>query len=422
MTQKSRFILFISCILLFALASPLAIFYSQGYRFDFANKKFTQTGGIFLKVFPRQADVYLDGKLAKKTDFFFGSALIENLLPKSYQVRVEKEGYFTWEKNLEVKEKEVTEEKFITLIPEKNNFETLSQNVDDFWVSPDGKKIILRESETQGWSVKLYDLEKNLKSRLLDEKTVSLRSASLFDISFKEDSREIFLDIGAREQEKSFSLRLDKASPVLTERKIPVPPIEAVVLEKIDDNNIYYLDNFGFVYKTDASFGGGTRQNAIPFPVKPETEYRLDIFDNFLFLRESGDSYLLRNGEFEKIIENVTNLKISPDKKKLAITANSEIWIFFLQDVFEQPRRSAGEKLFLLRLSQRIPDIFWLNDGHLIFSAGSDIKIAEIDNRDRINVYQLAQFPDPRFFWNESSEKIYVLSQKSLQASERLLR
>lgn len=422
MTQRSRLLLFWICVVVFAISSPLAIFYSQGYRLDLAKKKFTQTGGIFLKVSPRQADVYLDEKFSKKTDFLFGSLLIENLLPKNYKVKVAKDGYLPWEKNLEVKEKEVTEEKFITLIPEKTNFETLSQNADNFWISPDGKKIIIQETEPQGWSLKSYEPEKNLKSRLLDEKSVSLKGADLFDIAFKEDSREIYLNVGTKEQEKNFSLRLDRPSTALTERKLPSPPADALIIKKIDDNNVYYLDNFGFIYKTDANFGGGTKQNNSPFSVKPETEYRLEIFDNSLFLRENEDLYELRNNAFEKVFENVTNLKISPDKKKLAVASNSEIWIFFLKDVFGQPLHQAGEKMFLLRLSQKIADFFWLNDGYLVFSAGEDIKITETNSRDRINIYQLARFSDPKIFWGQTAEKLYVLSEKSLFTSEKILR
>ena len=103
MTKKSRTILFLICLILFLIIAPLAIFYSQGYRFDFETKKITQTGGLFLKVIPKQVEVFVDGKLTKKTDFFFGSALIENLLPKKYRVSVKKEGYLPWEKNLEIR-------------------------------------------------------------------------------------------------------------------------------------------------------------------------------------------------------------------------------------------------------------------------------------------------------------------------------
>ena len=122
MTKKTRMVLFLSLLVLFFLIVPLIVFYSQGYRYDFENKKITQTGGLFLKVVPRQVEIYIDNKLKKKTDFFFGSILIENLLPKKYKIEVKKEGYYPWEKSLEIKERQVTEAKNIILFPENPNF------------------------------------------------------------------------------------------------------------------------------------------------------------------------------------------------------------------------------------------------------------------------------------------------------------
>ena len=84
MTKKNRIILIYILILLFFLTTPPTILYSQGYRFDIADKKITSTGGLFLKVLPRNANIFLDNVLADKTDFLFGSVLIENLLPEKY--------------------------------------------------------------------------------------------------------------------------------------------------------------------------------------------------------------------------------------------------------------------------------------------------------------------------------------------------
>ena len=86
MTERTRTILFLICLFLFLLIAPVTIFYSQGYRFDIDSKKITQTGGLFLKIEPKQVEIYINGKLKKKTDFFFGSALIENLLPRKYKI------------------------------------------------------------------------------------------------------------------------------------------------------------------------------------------------------------------------------------------------------------------------------------------------------------------------------------------------
>lgn len=415
MTRKFRLILFLSCLLIFALAAPIFVLYSQGYRFDFQKKSLVRTGGIFLKASPRQSNVYLDGKPAKKTDFFFGSILIENLLPKEYKIRVEKEGYFPWEKTLQVKEKEVTEAKFISLIPSiKNDFEILTQNVQKFWPSPNGKKLMLLEKEG-AWSLKLYDIEKNLKSLVLNERDISSKGAEFLNLEWLADA-EINLNIAIQEQEKNYSLKLDRAVPVISEIEVPAIPSNILSLKKINKDEIYYLDKSGFVFKNDPN----SKINSVPFPLKPETEYQLEIFDNFVFLKEAGNLYLIRDS-FEKILDNVDRIIMSPNKKNLAISANSEIWIFFLKDSSENPIRKAGEKIFLLRFSQKIENLFWFNNAYLIFNIGFNIKIAEIDNRDRINIADLTQFPDPEMFWDRTNKKLYILSQNKLFLSEKII-
>jgi len=117
MNKKTRTILFAICVFLFALTAPSIILYSQGYRFDFETRKVVQTGGLYFKVAPRSAEVYLNSKFKNTTSVFTSSSLIENLLPKTYYAEIKKDGYYSWQKTLTVEERRVTEAKNITLIP-----------------------------------------------------------------------------------------------------------------------------------------------------------------------------------------------------------------------------------------------------------------------------------------------------------------
>ena len=104
MTKQQRIILFLICAFLFVISAVAVIFYSQGFRLDLKNRRIAQTGAFYFKVLPKNAQIFLDGKLKKRTDFLFSSALIENLLARKYRVEIKKEGYFTWEKTLEAKD------------------------------------------------------------------------------------------------------------------------------------------------------------------------------------------------------------------------------------------------------------------------------------------------------------------------------
>ena len=257
-TKKTRTILFGICVFLFALAGPTVILYSQGYRFDFEAKKVVQVGGLYFKVAPRSAQVYLNGKLKENTSLFTNSALIENLLPKSYYVEIKKDGYYSWQKNLEVRERQVADAKNITLFPQKIGFTTTSS---------------------------------------------------------------------------------------------PLP----------------------------------------------------------------------------KIITSAT----SSDGQKVIEADEHEIWI-------SSPKEE--KRIFLTRFSEEICQVLWLNDYYIIFTVGnkirtpspdgsedldfspcSKLKIAEIDDRDRLNVIDIAEFKNPKIFWDSSNGKLYVSSGKNLYVSEKLL-
>jgi len=67
--------------------------------------------------------------------------------------------------------------------------------------------------------------------------------------------------------------------------------------------------------------------------------------------------------------------------------------VFFLEDKIDQPCARAGDNKFIIRLSEKSTDCQWFNSDHFIFLAGQTLKTAEIDTRDRVNVFDLAKYP-----------------------------
>ncbi len=192
---------------------------------------------------------------------------------------------------------------------------------------------------------------------------------------------------------------------------------EDTVTSQVFNGENYYLDNSGHLFKN------GEKLTEKPFPIKAETEYKLNIFPENIFLRENKTLYLFspNSKSFEKFFENASLLKISPDNKKMVLISDYEIWILFLKEITSQPQRKAGEQLFLVRLSEKIGDCFWLNSDYLIFNAANKIKIAEIDDRDKTNIADVAEFESPEIFWNQVDKKLYILSGENLSQSGKLL-
>ncbi len=126
MTKKTRLIIVLSCAGLFLIITPIIIFYSLGYRFDFETKKIVATGGIYIKASPLGTDVIVDSSADKKTGIFSTYVFVQNLLPKKHSVLIKKDGYFDYVKTLDVKENEVTKLENVTLFKKDIAFEALA--------------------------------------------------------------------------------------------------------------------------------------------------------------------------------------------------------------------------------------------------------------------------------------------------------
>jgi len=116
MSKRTRRILFYFAIILFMGACFIAITYAQGYKYSFREKEFQRTGAIQLKV-NDDAKVFLDDELQGSTSLFGNSYGIDGLLPGTYVVRLEREGFTPWQKTMEVHEGFVTSFSRIIILP-----------------------------------------------------------------------------------------------------------------------------------------------------------------------------------------------------------------------------------------------------------------------------------------------------------------
>ena len=126
------------------------------------------------------------------------------------------------------------------------------------------------------------------------------------------------------------------------------------------------------------------------------------------------------------------NFTVAEQKPKITLSATSsdgekifefndhEISVKFLEDQTDPAQKKKWDKIFLARFSEKIGDIFWLNNRYLIFNAGDKIKIAEIDDRDEINIIDIAEFKNPKIFWDKGEKNLYVSSQGKLYVSDGL--
>lgn len=489
MTKKTRTTLFLILLSCFLVIAPSIIFYSWGYRIDFETRRIAKTGAFYFKVWPKSAQIYLipvnnkglaekENEIVKKTDFFFGAVLVQNLLPKKYEIEIRKNGYLAWKKTLEIKENQVTEAKNIILMPEDIGINLLNRNVDDFFSSADGKILILKEedaSNTLSWALKILEPENNIKSPLIESKDISKNGEVLIlDLKFSSDQKKILLKtnsegiqkyylfdlnttpaktisldfLGKEEMEvffhpqdsqKLFVLKKGVISEAdLSQNKLSLGLLENVKSFKTTNDNFYYLDNSGLLFKNDYSFSRQEKINSFPFSLEKNknyneqeaqyigqltARYKIDILSDSIFLEDGQKLFMFNpdSGSFESLLETKKEPKISPDLKKVLYYSDYEIWLFYLKQELGQPSKEADQRIFIARFSEKIDEVFFLTNHYLIFSSGDKIKVAEIDDRDVINIVDLADIKSPKIFWSQTFKKLFILSNGSFYNSKVLV-
>lgn len=152
--QKIRAILFYLSVFVFFTGLPFILSFALGYKFDQRSFKFTKAGLIALKTQPVGADVYLnDIVLNEKTPL-----TINELLPGTYNIKINLEKYYPWTSEVIVEAGKVSRLEKIILFPLRPDIKQLNKDkLSSFWVDESDKKIYYINQEDN--SIYVSDLE-----------------------------------------------------------------------------------------------------------------------------------------------------------------------------------------------------------------------------------------------------------------------
>ncbi len=157
MTRQTRRFIFYSFVVIFAVITPPTIFYAIGYSYNFQKHAIVQTGGIYLRSTPNASEITIEDKNKGTTP-----RLVSRLSPQTYNIIVFQNGYYPWQKTLEVAPKIVTEARNIFLFPQQIQPELVTENttsaLEDFLKTGEEKQNQIQAqkvaSSTAGWLFK----------------------------------------------------------------------------------------------------------------------------------------------------------------------------------------------------------------------------------------------------------------------------
>ena len=453
MEHWKRRLFFALTIVFFLLISPIAILYTSGYRYDFDNKSLQKIGMIIIKTTPENADIYLnDQYVANKSPYKESS-----LFPDTYNVKISRDGYNSWEKSLTVKSKLVTWISYARIFLLDPPTRTVAERLEpaDFALSPNYNKLAYVASDLSGPELWVTDIETLDQNKIFSAESLSgnYKKGSLTNLRWSPNNRNVLFDLTSGNiirhfivdiekptestlmpqtnlkqlrwdaQDADFVYYLNKDSLYslnLTKIIEPTTIAQNVVSYNFNSRSIYYLkrttENNGLDVLNITK--NQTEQNSEPTTISqvPDHNYTLEISpDNQLaLLADNKTLYLADGNNFTKLKDNVLDFAWSAKDNGLVMVTENEVWFHKIEKDGKQighPQYSLNETNLLTRYSTKIDSAVWYPDEeHILFATNNKLYIKELDNRDKANSTELASdLPDGQqnIWFDKKGKKIY---------------
>ena len=185
---------------LFLLLAPLVVLFTAGYRLNFSTWQVAQLGAISLTSSPKGATISLDHHLLSGHT----PILARRTLPGTYDLTISKEGYSTWERQIEVKSRQTTVVQGAVLFLQSTPTKVLDVQPVVSAATSDGAYLAYGVKTDPWFEVWLVDLATD-RLTLLDR--VSSRSLVQPVLHFTHDDYLLILDdaAGGRENRRFFT-------------------------------------------------------------------------------------------------------------------------------------------------------------------------------------------------------------------------
>ncbi|NOQ68439.1 hypothetical protein GQ568_03280 [Patescibacteria group bacterium] len=446
------------------------LFYSFGYKYNIEEKKTVRTGAIIIKTYPEKVDIYKNDLLYKNNrtivNLFSDFIKIDNLKIGKYNIKAKKEGYFSWEKNINVRGGTVTELKNIVLLKKNYNKNIIlskigiSLNENNVWTNNNKNKIAYKKENGEKLSLNIFSFNKNEEKIVVDLNKVPFsriqKGYSLDNVIFSEDDTKIILKIVTTT--KTIWYLVDM------ENKNRIYDLTAILKENEEIKNrwnfsfgksLFYTKN-NILYKFDYSniFSEKLLEDVNSFLIQNDHIYFLNSNDNklrysdinnlsdiknvtvmpedfnfkllskiirndtnhYLILSSSGKLYFINNRNKVSLINSsVKKANFYYNDERIIYSNDHEIWIYYIKEKISQPSKKEFTNELITRFSGNISNVFLYKDEeHLFYKEGDVFKFSEIDDRDKRNIFEIMKIDNDNIFYLRDANSLYYIENNRL--------
>jgi len=360
-------------LILFAVATA-AIFWARGFKPNLQKGTISRTGLIVASSIPTGAQVYLNDRLTSATD-----TNIAFLDPGSYKVRIQKDGYTVWEKQIAIKADLATEIKAL-LFPTAPQISPLTTTgAAGPTLSPDNSKIVYGVTGIRGGAY-LLPMDNRIfpfrqDARLLSKNTANF-DFSLAKFTWDPDSKQVIATFQDANGQTTANLTLDS--------------------DKTDQSATDVTASLNSLISTwkDTLLTRAQTQ-AVPFPQSVKDATAAAAQPSPSPSPSSTTNYLSTINYFP------TGLILSPDEEKVLYKdKNSKYKVYNLK----------LKKEFTLPDFADFINISWFpNSNHLVIAQKNLISVIEQEGSNKMGIYS-GKFEDGFVFAHPSGNRIIILT------------
>lgn len=384
-TKNRKSLFFILSIAFFIILSTFVIsIFARGYRLDHGNGIFRLrvTGILSATSKPKLANVYLDNILETTTDNTL------NLDPGTYHLKITKDGYFPWEKNIQILPELVYQSDAELFLKDTTPIFFSQTSIHHPVLSPNGKKIIfaVATSSAEFQEPGLYLLEfteipllaSRISHKLIFPDTFNILW-SKYNFEFSPDSKSI---IATTPKGPAFLINLDKKiSPHdLTDISLRLPIIKNDWLQNKQQFTLSLLERL------------------------PSGLASFIATDSILAYNSFGDKVLYTASASGQLPSLLTSPP--PNRSTQTQDRNLQPGFFYIYDLKEDTNFNLG--------STQTQFLSWVPyTNHLSYIADNNLYIVEYDTTNQHLIHSFPKNTPPFLATTPDGQKLFTLEASS---------
>ena len=475
MSFRYRLLIIIPLFVIFVIAAPALILYGEGYRYDWQNKRLSQTGNFFIDSSPRRATVLLNGQPLKgpwyQKWFIHKKILgmpevqsatptvINNLLPNKYNITVTKASYRPWHKILEIKPQTTTNTGRVDLFLEKLNPQLITNNQIIF-LSPidNGRQTIYATYQPTAQISTIKLLKNDLAVPSAEDiaqipgkisniqkinndliiKTVNnfylLNLSSLKNIflinNLVSGVKKIFLAnniVYAQTGNKIYSVDINNKKTSLVFDLDQIYAKKFILQDWVIKNNYlliikeFYQDSWLEKINLISDVKKYNLQSVVFSLALPNKSLKINseqINDDLVILNNTQNMIVVDTTQLTNYLiykNSANNIVVRQSEKDILLANNFEVYLISL--IKNTNNVWTTNALLLNRGSEKIKKIIWSANNNYCLSVGNrHVDVIELDKRNGRNIYNLLTADSIQDVWfGTSPDYLYLLGQINQQ-------